>query len=93
MCNYQGYEFGAGSYPDSVCIDGLLFDADHCDEDGNLYDYGEEIPCPICNPKAAISWWYNRNFGDDGDEEESMRCAVGLVKDIRINRGYSNADI
>jgi len=24
MCDYQGYEFGAGSYPDSVCIDARL---------------------------------------------------------------------
>ena len=24
MCDYQGYEFGAGSYPDSVCIDAAL---------------------------------------------------------------------
>ena len=27
MCDYQGYEFGAGTYPDSVCIDGRLHDA------------------------------------------------------------------
>jgi len=31
MCDYQGYEFGAGHYPDSVCIEGRLFDADACD--------------------------------------------------------------
>jgi len=52
MCNYQGYEFGAGSYPDSVCIDGKLYDADDCDDEGNLYEPGEDIPCPMCDPKG-----------------------------------------
>ena len=55
MCNYQGYEFGAGRYPDSVCIDGRLFDADNCDSKGNLYEPMEEIPCPMCNEAGAIS--------------------------------------
>lgn len=27
MCDYRGYEFGAGRYPDSICIEGRLFDA------------------------------------------------------------------
>ena len=54
MCDYQGYEFGAGSYPDSVCIDGYLWDADSGDacDDGWCYTLGGEIPCPQCNAKA-----------------------------------------
>jgi hypothetical protein len=49
-CNYQGHEFGA-TYPDSVCIDGYLWDADSGDatEDGWLYTHGGDIPCPKCN--------------------------------------------
>lgn len=39
MCNYQGYEFGAGRYPDSVCMDGRLLDADQCDAEGNIFGY------------------------------------------------------
>jgi hypothetical protein len=54
VCNYQGYEFGAGRYPDSVCMDGRLFDADNCDDKGNLYEPMEEIPCPMCNEKGAV---------------------------------------
>ena len=61
MCNYQGYEFGAGSYPDSVCIDGKLFDADDCDDEGNLYEPCEDIPCPMCDPKGAVGYWTERN--------------------------------
>lgn len=51
-CSYQGYEFGA-SYPDSLCIEGLLYDADSgapaSDGHGWNYDRGGEIPCPHCN--------------------------------------------
>jgi hypothetical protein len=48
-CRYQGFEFGAG-YVDSVCIKGQLFDADNCDDKGNLYEPMDYIPCPICRP-------------------------------------------
>lgn len=50
MCSYQGFEFGA-TYPDSVCIDGYLWDADSGDScgDGWCYTVGGEIPCPRCN--------------------------------------------
>ena len=48
MCDYQGHEFKA-SYPDSVCIDGFLWDADSCDEPGGPLSIGGEIPCPKCN--------------------------------------------
>jgi hypothetical protein len=94
MCDYQGYEFGAGSYPDSVCIEGKLYDADNCDNDSNLYDHGEDIPCPICRPDAAIEYWFDQNntfitdgLTDEENEAEAMRCAVSLVNDIRSNRG------
>lgn len=96
MCNYQGYEFGAGRYPDSVCIDGRLHDADHCDENGNLYVNDEDVPCPMCRPAEAIAWWTDRNalFWDDGedmDDDESHQrrareTAASLVNDIRANR-------
>lgn len=53
MCDYQGHEFGA-TYPDSVCIDGFLWDADSGDADGDgwCYTNGGEIPCPKCNAEA-----------------------------------------
>jgi len=96
MCSYQGYEFGAGRYPDSVCIDGRLYDADNCDGDGNLYEPMEEIPCPICSREKAIAYWTEQNEGignEDDSEEESQRkayeCAVCLVDDIRLNRGLA----
>jgi len=97
MCNYQGYEFGAGRYPDSVCIDGSLHDADACDDNGNIYLNDEDVPCPLCRATDAVDWWTERNalFWDDGedmaDEEGHQRrareTATSLVNDIRANRG------
>lgn len=97
MCDYQGYEFGAGTYPDSVCVDGRLLDADHCDDQGNLYDNEEDIPCPMCRPDDAVEWWFERNafFWDDDEDESDIEghnkraheAAVSLVTDIRRNRG------
>ncbi len=54
-CDYQGQEFGA-PYPDSVCIDGHLWDADSCDEPGGPLYHGGDIPCPKCNAKEHREW-------------------------------------
>ena len=92
MCNYQGYEFGAGRYPDSYCINGMLHDAD------SDYLNDEDVPCPVCNRGAAIAWWFDRWEGtceiDDArsDEEvngDHMQNAISLVDDIRKNRGIT----
>lgn len=87
MCDYQGFEFGAGRYPDSVCIDGRLFDADHCDDHGNLYDNEEDRPCPICRRKDAIDWWTDANLCTGVNKRKARQTAISLVDDIRNNRG------
>lgn len=87
MCDYQGYEFGAGRYPDSVCIDGRLFDADNSDDNGNLYEPMLDIPCPMCNPVGYVEYWFEQNKGFDEDDKGSLRAALSLVNDIRKNRG------
>lgn len=88
MCNYRGYEFGAGAYPDSVCIDGELHDADRCDGEGNLYDNEEDIPCPMCRPTDAVGYWAEQNrFFGEMDDVEALATATSLVADIRANRG------
>ena len=86
MCGYQGYEFGAGRYPDSVCLDGRLYDADNCDSDGRLYEPVEDIPCPMCKPQAAVEYWTERNCGVIS-RRAARRDARSLVSDIRANRG------
>lgn len=87
MCDYQGYEFGAGSYPDSVCVDGQLYDADDCDNNGNLYEPAEEIPCPVCRRAEAIDWWTERNRCSGTTKKQAAKAARSLVTDIRQNRG------
>ncbi len=86
-CNYQGYEFGAGSYPDSVCVDGRLFDADNCDNAGNLYEPLETIPCPMCHPRQAIKYWTERNMNSGLTRKRANSAARSLVADIRTKRG------
>ena len=90
MGEYQGCQFGAGRYPDSVCIDGKLFDADNCDDDGNLYEPMEDIPCPMCHPRKAIRWWTDRNSWSGTDEKQAAANARSLVRDIRKNRGVTH---
>ena len=83
-CGYQGYEFGAGRYPDSICFGGRLYDADDCDNDGNYYEPTDEIPCPMCHPIKAMKYWEDRfRLSGDRGAKESARS---LVSDIRNNR-------
>ena len=86
-CGYQGYEFGAGRYPDSICVDGRLFDADDCDDKGNLYEPAEHIPCPMCQRTAAVEYWTERNLNSGVTAEAARSAARALVADIRANRG------
>lgn len=87
-CSYQGYEFGAGNYPDSYCLDGTLHDAD------SDFLSDEDRPCPMCRPLDAIAWWAEQNSafveGDETEQETEARArahAISLVTDIRRNRG------
>lgn len=45
--------FGA-NYPDARCVDGQLFDLDRCDENGNLFEMFEYVPCPFCDEEGFI---------------------------------------
>ena len=73
MCDYQGHEFGA-TYPDSVCIDGFLWDADSGDAcgDGWCYTNGGEIPCPKCNPEAYATY-----CREDAEYQSDIQAAAG----------------
>lgn len=88
-CGYQGYEFGAGRYPDSICVDGRLYDADHCDADGGLYEPAEDVPCPICRRRDAIAYWTARNHAGGSTLRVARSAARSLVTDIRQNRGLA----
>lgn len=86
-CDYRGQEFGA-RYPDSVCIDGYLWDADsgNATEDGWLYDNGGEMPCPQCNESYAAEQLSERLA--DECEDESKKPADFLDEALRRIRAY-----
>lgn len=88
-CGYQGYEFGAGTYPDSICVDGRLFDADNCDDTGGLYAPIESIPCPICHPEKAVRYWTAQNQSNGVSLKTARKAARSLVADIRERRGVA----
>ena len=90
MCDYKGYEFGAGSYPDSICVDGRLFDADNCDDAGNLHEPTEDIPCPMCHEAEAIAYWKDRFECGGESAEDAETSAKSLVADIRRNREHGS---
>ena len=85
-CGYQGYEFGAGSYPDSLCVNGRLFDADDCDDAGNLYQPSDHIPCPMCHEKEAIEYWTEYFHAEGRSKAYAQQVARALIGDIRKNR-------
>lgn len=85
-CGYQGYEFGAGSYPDSQCFGGRLYDMDNCDEPGTVNEPSEYIPCPICHRGNAIAYWAQRNLNGGQKRADARKSAISLVDDIRRNR-------
>lgn len=75
-CGYQGYEFGA-HYPDSLCCDGHLWDADSGDEMG--MDNGGDIPCPLCNRKNWLSY-YRDEIIECGMEQSERKRGPLTVK-------------
>ena len=85
-CGYQGYEFGARIYPDSLCCGGRLYDTDDFEEPE------EEIPCPNCRETDAIEYWFDR-FALGGEEQASARqAAKSFVARIRRNQASDAQD-
>lgn len=65
-CGYMGHEFGA-RYLDAACYGGRLWDEDNCDDEGNLYEPSEYIPCPACNHAEALKGWIESATEDGYD--------------------------
>ena|SRR3990170_3683498 len=77
-CDYQGQEFGAANYPDSVCIDGYLWDADSGNADpsgdGWIYTNGGDIPCPKCNAEAHAEHYRYEDEAESLWQPQRCRC-------------------
>jgi len=48
------FPYWGAKYPDARCVNGKLYDLDRCDENGNLYEPMDDIPCPFCQPEEFI---------------------------------------
>ena len=71
--------FGA-NYPDACCIDGYLYDLDNCDDNGNLYEPPEKIPCPFCNKEEYFEEYGIMDEGEDSAAMDVYRAIVSWVK-------------
>lgn len=79
-CGYEGYDFGAW-YPDSICIDGYLWDLDSCNEPGGALHGGGNIPCPCCKTKDyLISYNDMKLSGNARQRRKQLRVAIAKVK-------------
>ncbi|WP_341268760.1 hypothetical protein [Morganella morganii] len=87
-CNYAGYEFGA-HYPDSQCIDGVLWDMDACDGSGNLYEPMTYIPCPKCNTQAWLDN-FRWEFINDGACAGSDGAPFNKIRTVPIPAAIRN---
>ncbi len=48
------FPYWGAHYPDACCIDGKLYDLDRCDENCNLYEPIDDVPCPFCQTENFI---------------------------------------
>lgn len=48
------FPYWGATYPDACCVAGKLYDLDKCDQNGNLYEPMDDIPCPFCKPEDFI---------------------------------------
>src|ERR1039457_1601605 len=80
-CGYRGFEFGAKSYPDSLCCGGRLYDTD------DLEEPMEEIPCPKCRENGAIEYWFDRFvLGGEGllSARNAAESHVARIRESRV---------
>lgn len=87
--------FWGASYPDACCVDGKLQDLDYCDENGNLYDKGEDVPCPFCQTEEFIRYdpffkedeFYEGIEDEDKAKEKSREWYLCWIEEMK--RKYS----
>lgn len=78
-CGYDGAHFGA-NYPDGVCIDGYLWDADSCDEPGGPLMHGGDIGCPRCNTREFVEYDEVVFSGNAKQRRSQLRA---LIRDVQ----------
>lgn len=77
-CGYEGYDFGA-RYPDSICIDGYLWDLDSCDEPGGPLHHGGDIGCPGCNTRKYLQYHGKTFTGNARQRRTQLRASIRKI--------------
>ena len=91
---YRGFEFGAGSYPDSLCCGGRLYDTDNRSNDGTLFDPMEDLPCPMCRRQDAVEYLAAPLEFSGASSSDATFNACSLVDEIlrRSGQRHRNRD-
>lgn len=74
------FPFFGANYPDARCIDGYLYDLDDCDDNGNLYEPADKIPCPFCNKEKYFEKYDIMDEGEDSVAMDEYKSIVSWVK-------------
>lgn len=76
------FPFFGASYPDTICMDGLLHDADDCADNGDIYLKDEPFPCPFCNGEEYVKWasnYYSINWAKAREMKNALRAKYNPV--------------
>lgn len=73
------FPYWGAPYPDARCVNGILYDLDKCDDEGNLIKPIDDVYCPFCKTREFIDsdpfGWENSIYYEllsiDMDEEEA----------------------
>lgn len=85
------FPFFGANYPDACCINGVLYDLDKCDNNGNLYIPTEEIPCPFCKTEEFIKYdpfskedeFYEGIEDEDKAKEKAREWYINWIDEMK----------
>nr|DAQ58954.1 MAG TPA: restriction alleviation protein [Caudoviricetes sp.] len=85
------FPYWGASYPDACCVNGELQDLDYCDENGNLYDKGEGVPCPFCRTEEFIEYdpfskedeFYEGIEDEDKAKEKAREWYLNWIEEMK----------
>lgn len=84
------FPYWGASYPDACCVDGKLYDLDKCDENGNLYEPIDDVPCPFCRTEEFIELdpfgWvdhYCEEMEEAGAKQKARQAYLDWIEKVR----------
>lgn len=92
------FPYWGAFYPDARCVDGILYDLDRCDSEGNLYHPIEDIPCPFCRTEEFIDCdplgkkeeYYKGIEDEEEAEDKARKWYLNYISKLRDKYGDGN---